>query len=112
MPQLHRKLGRDLVVGEIVEKLQRRAEPTAEHKHGALTLHADGHALSGVAPIVIMRARPDMLEPLLARQGTDRPGLALDDRVLHALRRAAVGEVAIAVEEPPAAVDHEREEDA
>src|SRR6266702_4971457 len=105
MPQLHRELGRDLVVGEIVEKLQRRAEPTAEYKHGALTLHAGGHALSCVAPIVIMRARPDVLKPLLAGHGAHWPGLAVDDGGLHAIGRAAIGKVAIAVKPPGAAID-------
>ena len=49
---------------------------------------------------------------LFARHGADRPELAFDDRLLRALRGAAIGEVAVSVEEALAAVDREREEDA
>ena len=40
-----------------------------------------------------------MIEAFIARHGADRPRLALDDRLLRALRGAAIGEIAIAVEE-------------
>ncbi len=53
-----------------------------------------------------------MLEALFAPHGADRPALAIDDHLLHALRRSAIGKIAIAVEEALAAVDPEREEDA
>ena len=36
--QLHRQLGRDLFIGEIVEELQHRSQASTEHKHRAPAL--------------------------------------------------------------------------
>jgi len=71
--QLHRQLGGDLFIGEIVEELQHRAQPAAEDQHRALALQSDGPARAGIAAKVVMGARLDVLEALGARHGADRP---------------------------------------
>src|SRR6478672_590882 len=86
MAKLHGQLGGDLLIGEIVEELQDRACPTAKDQHRALVLQSGRPARAGIAAIVVMGARPDMIETLFARHSAARSRLALYDRLLHALR--------------------------
>ena len=97
---MHRQLRRDLRVGELVKQLQHRS---------AL---AFGKTLAGVAAVVVVRARPDVLEPFLARHRLHRPRLAVDDGRAHAAWRGAIREVAVAVEVALMAVNRQRKEDA
>src|SRR5215471_9208215 len=103
--QMHGQLGGDFVVSEVVEKLQHRPKRSAEDQHRALTSQSVGPALAGVAAVVLVGARPDVLEAFVASHGADRARLAFDDCPLQALRGAAIGEVAVSVEEALAAVD-------
>src|ERR1700730_6141050 len=112
MTQLHGELGGYFVVREVVEQFQNGAATTAIDQNGPLAVHGRRPALACITAIIVMRARPDVLKSLFAGHGAHRPGLAVDDGGLHAIGRAAIGKVAIAVKPPDAAIDWEREEDA
>ena len=65
MAQLHGQLGGDLFIGEIVEQLQHGAQSSAEDQYRALALQSGGPARAGIAAIVVMGARPDVIERAL-----------------------------------------------
>ena len=73
MAELHRQLRRDLCFGEVVEQLQDRAALAGIDEHCASAANGLRPALAGIAAIVVMRARPDVLEPLVARHRAHGP---------------------------------------
>src|SRR5258708_28494582 len=105
MTKLNGELGGYFVVREVVEQFQNGAATTAIDQNGSLAAHASRPALARIAAIIVMRARPDVLEPFFAGHRAHRPALAVNDGGLHALGRGAIGEVAIAVKPPVAAID-------
>ncbi|ACM30945.1 conserved hypothetical protein (plasmid) [Rhizobium rhizogenes K84] len=110
--QMHRQLRCDLRIREVVEQLQDGALASAVEEHGPLAVVVFRPALAGIAAIVIMGARPDVVQAFLARHRPNGPGFALYDCGTHQLRRALLGQVAVAVEIPHPVVHLQREKDA
>ncbi len=112
MAQMHRQLGRDLIIGEFVEQLQRGALPAAITEHRALAAMLRQPAVPGIATVIVVRGAPDMLQPLFARHRLHRPGLALDDGIAHYGRRSRHIQIAIGMIVTRSAVDAQCVEDA
>ncbi|CUX58050.1 conserved hypothetical protein [Agrobacterium fabrum str. J-07] len=110
--QMHRQFRGNLGIRELIEPLQEGAFLAAIEQHRALAAIARRPALSGVAAIVISGAAPDVFQPFLTRHRPHGAGFALDDGVAHALGRALVGQVAIAMEMADIPVDRQGEKDA
>ncbi len=108
---MHRQLGGDLIIGEVVEQLQ-LGRPQAIDEDGALAAKLGQEALAGIATILIVGGAPDMLEAFGPRHGLHRPGFALDDGVAHVDRRAGLSQIAIGVEVARPAVGAQRVEHA
>lgn len=95
---MHRELGGDFLVGQIVEPFQERAVLAAVEDNGAVPTVSFRPSFASVTPIVVSRAAPDVLQPFLAGHRPDRATFPLDDSHAHMLDGGAVGQIAIAME--------------
>lgn len=108
---MHRKLGGDFVVRQIVEPFQERALRAAVEDNDAVPTVSFRPPIAGITPVVVSRAAPDVLKPLCLRHGPDRATFPLNDRYAHVLDGGAVGQVAIAMEVADDPIDTQGEED-
>ena len=109
---MHRQLDRDLVVRELVEQFEGMGLTGEIDDDDALSSHVVRKAPVGIAAIVIVGARPDVLDALLARHCPHRSQLAVADRIAHPIRRAGFSEIAIGMEKPDRAADAQLIKDA
>lgn len=107
---MHRQLGRDLVVRQGVEQLQKAAFTATVEHHRTMALHGLRPAVAGIATIIVGGRAPDMLEPFFTAHGPDWSGFAVNDRGPHRLHRVRVREVAVGVKVTDGVIDPDRVE--
>ena len=112
MAQMHRQLGGNFRIAEVVKQFQDRAFTLAIENDGALAPNCLGPSFTGIAAIVIGSHAPYVLEPFRTGHGPDRPALPIDDCNVHSFDGSLVGKIAIAVEIADLAIDAQGEEDA
>src|SRR5690606_812074 len=108
MAQMHRQLGRDLRIGELIQQLEFAASVGTEEYDCPSAPQPMRKAPIGIAAILVVGGAPDMLKALFMRHRTDRTGLALDNGVAHAVGRTLLRKIAIGVEGADVAVDVQR----
>lgn len=107
---MHRKLGGDFVVRQIIEQFQERALLATVEEKRAMPPVALRPSIARIAAIVVSRAAPDVLEPLLPRHRPDRTTFPLDDGQSHMLGHRTFGQVAISMEVTDDPIDAQAEE--
>ena len=107
---MHRKLGGDFVVRQIIEQFQERALLATVKHNRATPPVALRPSMARIAAIVVSRAAPDVLESLLPGHRPDRTTFPLDDGNAHILGHGTFGQVAISMEVTDDPIDAQAEE--
>ncbi|CVI25331.1 conserved hypothetical protein [Agrobacterium tumefaciens str. B6] len=107
---MHRQLGGDLLVGQIVEQLPDLPLSGGIDEHDLPIAQVGWKSLVCIAAEIRSGRAPDMIELFLSVHGADRAGFTCYYLSAHPVGRLAITQIAVAVEPAGAIIDLQREE--